>query len=419
MGLFGRIFGSGNTVDKIRSAFSREEWATVLSLAEAAGDGLTEEQKTLVGEMTRSSGDQLASLNLEQAEACIRAEDFDRAGEHLDLALGLGRSDDLRAKARELLEKIATRATSDAVVADNCTSCKQGSERVVSASVADSEIEPPAEAWELTLAALPPRWAASYGQLSDELQQAVLLAHAGLDAEARQIFLAMDEADHCDVSRYELASLYLRSGDLDEGTELLKNLLLTVPDHDLALQLAIDLAAQQVQLPWLPPLLNDNLANGVHAGLSHAGLARLAALHGDDADLLKHSRAALQHGYADQELLIWTARLLEQQGHLGEAEALLRQLPGGAGCSGGANPLLGEFWLRNGKKPDQALESFKNAARQDPENPRWALRIAQCYLHKGWKKECGAMLQQILRTPQLDQSLREEALASQERLQGS
>jgi tetratricopeptide (TPR) repeat protein len=417
MGIFDRIFGSGTTVDKIRKAYSREDWATVLVLAEETGDLLSAEESRLVEELTRSSGDQLAAINLEQAEACSRASDGERAREHLELALTYARSADLLAKAHEIRKKLDAGHLETPVVADNCISCNSGSSVNRSTPSAESEIEPPEDAWELTLAALPPGWAERYAQLAVPLQEAVLLAHAGQDAEAKRIFLATEREELCEVSRYELASLFLRCGELDLGAELLEDLLQTVPDHDLALLLAIDLAMQQ-QLPWLQPRLNANLATGLQPGLSHAGLAKLAALQGDEEELVEHSRSAVQLGHFDQELLIWTSRALEKRGQMGEAEAMLRHLPGG-GCSGGGNPLLGEFWLRCRKYPDQALESFKNAARQDPENPRWALRIAQCYLHKGWTKEANAMLRQILRTPQLDESLREEAQSCLRELQDS
>jgi tetratricopeptide (TPR) repeat protein len=416
MGIFGRIFGSGTTFDKIHKAFIREEWATVLALAEDLGDQLAAEERSRVDEMTRTSGDQLARINLEQAEACKRAADFERAREHLELALTFGRADELLTMARESLENIEIRPLETPAVADNCASCQPDPVGQRSPVAEMSDLEPPEDVWELTLAALPLRWADRYARLAVPLQRAVLLAHAGQDAEALQIFLAAAEVEQCEVCRYELAGLYLRTGEIDKGAELLEGLLQTVPDHDLALQLAIDLAMQQ-QPAWLQSRLNANLVSGLQPGLSHAGLAKLAALQGDEDGLVHHSRSAFQHGHFDHELLIWTSRVLEKRGQLAEAEALLRQLSGG-GCSGGVNPVLGELWLRNRKQYDQALESFKNAARQDPENPRWALRIAQCYLHKGWKKECGTMLQQILRTPQLDQGLRAEAQASLESLQG-
>ena len=408
MGLFGRLFGSGTTIDKIQKAYSRQDWAEVVALAETFD---SEAQETDWAELVTEAGNQLAKINLEQAEACLRADDSERAREHLELVAKHGRDSEISQAARRLLEQCGSPPDISLPAKGHCTSCETGSTQNSEQSAGEDALEMVdfAEAWELTLAALPGRWAESYARLTPSLQQAILLAHSGQDDEAKQIFLTQNQPESSDVTQYELAALYLRNQELEPGLALLEELLRNHPQHDLALQLAIDLVFQQISLPWLQPCLMQNLDQGIHGGLCHAGLAKLAAVEGNEEELVKHTQNALDNDYLDYDLLVWSARILEKRGHFDEAERMLRHLPSGGGCSGSSDPLLGEFWLRHGRNADQALDSFKSAARQDPENPRWALRIAQTYLLKGWKREAVSMLTQVVRTPQLDEQLKNEA----------
>lgn len=410
MGLFGRLFGSGTTIDKIQKAYSRQDWAEVVALSETFDSDAQESEDASWVELVTVAGNQLAKINLEQAEACLRADDSERAREHLELVARHGRDSEICQAARRLLEQCDSDPDISLPATGHCTSCETGTTQTSekSADVDSMEIFDFAEAWELTLAALPGHWAESYARLTPSLQQSVLLAHSGQDDEAKQIFLTQNQPEYSDVTQYELAALYLRNQELEPGLALLEELLRNHPQHDLALQLAIDLVFQQIPLPWLQQRLLQNLESGNHIGLCHAGLAKLAAVAGDEEELVNHAQNALDNDYLDYDLLVWSARILEKRGHIYEAERMLRHLPGG-GCSGSSDPLLGEFWLRHGRNADQALDSFKSAARQDPENPRWALRIAQTYLLKGWNREAASMLTQVVRTPQLDEQLKKEA----------
>ena len=88
-------------------------------------------------------------------------------------------------------------------------------------------------------------------------------------------------------------------------------------------------------------------------------------------------------------------------------------------AGGGVHPMLAEFWLRHEQKLDNALESFKGALRQERENPRWLLRIAQVYLAKGWRKDAADQLQRLMKVAELPEQIREEARRLADRLQNS
>ena len=74
------------------------------------------------------------------------------------------------------------------------------------------------------------------------------------------------------------------------------------------------------------------------------------------------------------------------------------------------------FWLRRDKNLTRALESFKGALRQERDNPRWMLRIAQTYIAKGWKKEAGKQLEALMTRSDLPDKLRQELTATTEKM---
>lgn len=110
--------------------------------------------------------------------------------------------------------------------------------------------------------------------------------------------------------------------------------------------------------------------------------------------LLEYGDVALIAGEAGPDVLQMMASVLESRGDFQRAESMLSKLPSG-GCGGGAHPALAEFWLRRKSNLDLSLEAFKNASRQESDNPRWLLRIAQTYLAKGWRRDGLKLLNQL------------------------
>ena len=147
----------------------------------------------------------------------------------------------------------------------------------------------------------------------------------------------------------------------------------------------------------------------------------MALLHyrkGDFPAAASLGEQALAMGSREPQTILLTAHLLETAGNVNAAEGILGRLEGG-GCGGGGPVALAEFWLRHNRNLDKALESFKAAFRQEGDNPRWALRIGQVYLAKGWKKEGLPLLRAALNDPKLGSELQQECAADLARATGS
>lgn len=70
---------------------------------------------------------------------------------------------------------------------------------------------------------------------------------------------------------------------------------------------------------------------------------------------------------------------------------------------------MAEFWLRQQRELKRILDSFNAACRQEPDNPRWQLRVAQTYIARKWNREGLDLLQKVVNDPRLGDELRQEA----------
>ncbi|MGM0415383.1 MAG: tetratricopeptide repeat protein, partial [Thermodesulfobacteriota bacterium] len=180
---------------------------------------------------------------------------------------------------------------------------------------------------------------------------------------------------------------------LELATEIMVSILIGLEEY----QKAINFIQEMMAKNQSPPFCHAQLATVYYAQ--------------DDADsTLKHAIEAIEGGYTDQNIMLMAAMLHEAKGQFQEAEALYMRIPTPAkGCgAGGMNLYLAEFLLRQKRDLRKVLDTFNNACRQEPDNPRWQLRVAQTYLGLGWDKRGQKLLRMVVRDPNLMEALRVE-----------
>lgn len=414
MSMFKKLFGKSSRLESVRRFVQQERWAEALSL----GDSLDRTSLEPAGQaelenLLAAAGDALAELNLNEGEACLRAGDSRRAAEHFALAADQARGEELVARTRRALartESISTPSVQTVRLPQACgtdcgTACGPAMEDEPFIPE-EADLEESARL-ELILASYPSDLAGRYESISDSFRRAFLLAHEGREREALEAFEAVPPPERDDLFHFELGALLARLGEAERGRDELERALACNPRHLLALESAVNLALTRDELAEAENRLQAMLQEDLALAFCHGRLALLRLRQGKPDAALDHCRKALETGAAEAETLVLTAGLLEQAGRLDEAEAVLMRISGG-GCSGGDNVPLAEFWLRCGRNPERALEVFKKAARQDPDNPRWILRIAQAYLACGWKREGIPLLEKALADPRLEPDLRQE-----------
>lgn len=390
-------------------AMRQQRWADVLIEGESIQRGkLTAQLSDELDSAIETAGNRLAEINLEEGEACLRAGEKQRASEHFMLAAQYARTEEPKRRAEQLLRDLQTFPEQTVASASASSCCASGCQ---SAPLDNSEVS---VMWdmetrlELALSSYPPEWVERYIETGIEFKQALLMSHEGLLDEALAEFEAVPDSARDDLFYFERGSLQVRMNDLKKGRGDLERAVHLNPRHELAMESLVSLDIASRNLPSAESRLQAMLSAELAPSFCYSRLAMISAGKDDEASAIEYGKKALASGPVDMETLVLQASLLEKTGNLAEAEALLASLPAG-GCGGGAHVLLAEFWLRQGKSLKKALESFKGSSRQDPENLRWPMRIAQTYLALGWHKDGQAMMKKVLSAPGLDKNLKQEA----------
>jgi tetratricopeptide (TPR) repeat protein len=418
MKLFKKIFGGSDPLGQARRAVQQQRWADALALEEFLEKGsLNLEEAAELENLLVVAGNKLAELNLLEGEACLRGGEKAKAVEHFSLAADQARSEEFARRAAEALQAIehtlapSPFSGSQGPVCEpsGCSSCgtpETGREEPVPPS---SELDPQTR-FELILSSYPSDWTDRYRAKGENFIEAFLLAHEGREREALVLFEREPAEERDELYWFERGALLGRLGEFERARADLEEAVAREPGNLLALDTLVGMEMENDRSEEAEKRLRELLGQGLHSAFCHGRLAVVLARREDAQGALEEGLQAMEKGSDDPETLLLTATLLERKDRLDEAEVLLSRLSAG-GCGGGANVLLAEFWLRRRKNLDQALESFKGALRQEGDNPRWRLRIAQAYMARGWIKEGTPMLENVLSDPRLDPVLREEGLA--------
>jgi len=411
MGLLKRFFAPKDPLAAMRRAVEQARWADAVREGECiAAESLSAADATCWEELRDRAGDGLAEINLVEGQACLRASQQDRAREHFLLADTYARSAELQRCARDLLtacsEAPVTATSAASLAGGGC--CATGCATSVPESPAvNTDLDRDTQL-EFVLSSYPPPWAERYTQASAAFHQVLLLAHEEREEEALAGLESIPEGERDDLYFFERGALLVRMGEHHAGRQDLERAVALNAQHVLALETLVRLDLLEQQPALAKQHLETMLAGNLASAFCHGRLAMLSAAEGDEATAIAHGEHALEYGSIDLETLLLLSSLYEKAGRLTEAENLLGNLPS-VGCGGAPHVLLAEFWLRQGKLLNKALESFKVASRQEPQNPRWPLRIAQACLALGWHQDGLPLLERLLATPQLDPALRQEA----------
>lgn len=427
MSFFSKLFGNKDPLEQLRRSVNQKRWADALIFGEQLSpDQLPATAVADLNTLLETAGDALAQMNLEEAEACRRGGDHERAAEHFQLASQQARGKALQQRieaSRQGGEPAENPSQAPLASGHDCHSgCASSCAPAAGQSSQPTEV-PDLDAltrWELMLATFHPELAARYADRCESFQLAVLAAHEGDDQSALKLFEQIPTGDRNDLYYFERGSLHAHNNqlpaarqDFAKAIELNPNLLLPL---DALITLEVENGWEQEAEQRLQQLLDKGAA-------PLFCLERLALLRyrkGDVSAAAAFGDQALALGSQDHQTILLMAQLQEKSGDLNGAEAILARLQGGGGCGGGSGPVaLAEFWLRHNRNLDKALESFKAAFRQEADNPRWALRIGQVYLAKGWKKEGLPLLRAALDDPKLDKELHQEGAADLARAMGA
>lgn len=422
MSFLKKMFGKKDPFDEMSQLHSRQDWAGLLSVAKRVDrNDLDEDLQARIAAWENEAGDALAAINLEEGLWAQKSGNMLRAREDYQLAMGQVRSTELRGRIEQALADLDSgqpprdvdEIDASPAAHAGCSSCTTATGPAVEHQERDLDEE---ARLELLLATMPAELAQRYMDAGTEFRQAWLAAQDGEDEKALALLNQVPDAERNSLFLFERGAIMARSGQHKKAHQDLQAALTAEPDLFSAFDTLVDVLIATGRSSELEKLLKQSLAGGRFTGYCWARLAELHIQRREPELSLSAGLKAAEEGIVDPGLFTLCAQLLEQAGRFDEAEALLMRMPAG-GCGGGAHPMLAEFWLRRGQNLNKALESFKGALRQERDNPRWLLRIAQVYLAKGWRKEASEQIERLMRQKDLPEQIRVEIKSAADQLQ--
>ena len=413
MGLLNRLFSSKKNISTLRKAISQQRYADALLLVEElrnTNQGADEVRE--IDALATLAGDHLAKINLDEGLYLLKDQQLERAAEYLHLAQTQAVSAQLHEQIEQGMEQLATAHTQPNAAAGSCADCNAG-HTVANAQtpMVDADAEPDFDSQvELILAGYPDALIERYKAKNADFLHALVLAHQGKEVEALKAFGKLPANAQDDLFDFEAGSLMARLGQPEKGCDALYSALQKNPDLILAAEALTTILVAQEKYEVAINFLNDLLQRNKDAAFCHAQLALIYHTMDNADEALRHGRQALDAGQTDVSIVLMTAMLLEAKNDLEGAEVLYRRIPAG-GCAGGINLYLAEFLLRQKRELRKILDTFNHACGQEPENPRWQLRVAQTYLELGWDKRGRDLLNKVVHDPRLMEELRLEGQA--------
>ncbi len=411
MGFLGKIFGrGGDSIEGLRKAIEQKRFADAKLLAEKLTDqSLNEADMVEIEQLRIVAGDGLAGLNLEEALGLQSCGLFEQAAEHLHLAqeqvcnAELGKKIEQAIAAEPLVPEISS-IEEERLAA--CASCSPQTKPLLNdedAIFGDDESQ-----LELILTSYPAELVERYAGKSETFKAAFLLSHAGKDEQALPLWKQVEAVEQDDIYWFELGALLGRTGNQEEACPALETALEKNPELLLAVEALVPILQDLGDYSLAEERLQQFLDQGVDSAFCYAQLTSLYVQQQKFPDAAESARQAIAAGNLDPRFMLLAASVLEHVGAMDAAENILRRLPA-SGCGGGTSLPLAEFWLRQKRELGTILDTFNAACREDPEDPRWQLRVAQTYLARNWIKDGLKLLRVVVNDPRLEPELAREA----------
>jgi tetratricopeptide (TPR) repeat protein len=257
------------------------------------------------------------------------------------------------------------------------------------------------------LANYPKELAERYPAKSANFLQALVLASQGEDRQALDMLAKLPIGEQDDLFDYELGVLMARHGHEQKACNTMRSCLKQNPDHLLAVETLVVVLVGMKENDQALELILQMLLEDRDGSFCHAQLASLYHIQQDDDLALKHCLEAIKAGHNDPNITLLAATLLEKNNELQQAETLYAQILDGDGE--GIGLYLAEFLLRQQRELNKILDTFNTASLQEPDNPRWQLRIAQTKIAQGSKRKGVELLHTVMNDQCLNAALRDEA----------
>jgi len=309
-----------------RYAEARHEYEDALKILPENSDGTNELRSYLQGQLV-AAGNELAAINLDEAEFARLRGDTAKAQEHAQLAMEQAEDAAIRENARIFHDSLADHEShpQSKSSSHNCSGCgTHGQSEEVSIGSTNDYLSLN-ERFELLIQPLPGNLPERYRNMGEEFAFAYTAIHEERLEEGLRILTKLSESKSSDIVDYEIAIIHFHQGRLKECESLLRHALAINEANPLChlglVQLMLETGRFAESIPLLERMISDShLPDQATIMLGEV----LQVTGNDDAALLKFLEG-LNYPSAARAAAERAIPLLKKQGRTADAAALSKQ----------------------------------------------------------------------------------------------
>lgn len=309
-----------------RYSEARHEYGeALLRLPDEAGT--SDDKSSYIRDRLSASCNELARMNLNEADHARNLGDEAKALEHAELAIELAEDDTLREKARIFVRKITSVSpeTPPTAPTHSCSGCTPSHHAVSSTDDFSSDFLSVAEQFELLIHPLPGDLPERYRQMGEKFAYAYTAVHNDRVEEGFKIFKELSDRSTNDILDYEIALIDFRQGRLEECEQGLRSAISRNSGNPLCFLGLVQLLVETDRLHEAMPILEGMISDGHLPDQATLILGDLLQMTGNSQAALERYISALDFPAAAKSAAQKAVPLLEELGRFGDAQVLAKR----------------------------------------------------------------------------------------------
>lgn len=306
-----------------RFAEARHEYSEALQRF----DNGSAELHSHVKNRLNASNNELARMNLIEAEHSLQRGDLSKSIEHAELALHLAEDDTLRGNAKNFVNKVTSISPEVAIEhpSHSCSGCNPLHKGVEANDDFNNDFLSLGEQFELLIQPLPGNLPERYRQMGEKFAYAYTAVHDDRVDEGVKIFKELAKTVSSDILTYEIAIIDFRNGNLTECENGLKLAIALNKDNPLSYLGLVQLMVETDRLLEAIPILELMIRDGHLEDQATIMLGDILYMIGNHQAALDRYISALDFPAAAKAAAQKAAPLLEELGRPEDARQLAKR----------------------------------------------------------------------------------------------
>jgi len=307
-----------------RYAEARHEYTEALQ--RLPGDGPAE-SRTHLNDRLCATGNELARMNLREAEHALHRGDISKALEHAELALEQAEDELIRGNAIDFQRKLAAEPppVEPTKGGHSCASCSTSQPSTDSTSELSTDFLSLHDRFELLVQPMPGNLSERYRQMGERFAYAYIAVHDDRIEDGYRIFVELAKTEQSDILDYEIALIHFQAGKFEECERALRSAIAKNPDNPLCHLGLVQLMLETGRFPESIPMLEQMIAADHLADQALIMLADVLLEMGDQAAALERYVEALNIPSVSKAAAQKLVPLLEGLGRSADAQAVAKR----------------------------------------------------------------------------------------------